>query len=185
MKAGGAATNRTGLRFEHRMRDDDNLIRLGFRPFKGGLAKTSGDTQYMYLKKDAFCKFCATELGVVPPVKKRKPDGVYIRIKGNTVEIKILEMKNQTVSGSVDLKLYAGTGIRHEYRHWLKTSKYDVTVDYAFCICNYLKEECYDKIPTMASYLEGENIPVMFGECDTYFETLHEWAFGNENFIDA
>jgi len=182
---GPTKTTYHGEMFERQMSNEKNLQRLGFLPHKGGLAKTVGATQYLYLKKGPFYKFCLSELGAEPLVRRRKPDEAYLTIKDNQVTVKILEMKNQNVPGSVDLKLYAGGGIRHEYRHWLRKSRNAIAVEYAFCVCNYLKNNCYDKIPAMSEYLKSESIPVFFGEQPGYFDTLNDWAFGDKHFIDA
>jgi hypothetical protein len=68
----------------------------------------------------------------------RNPDEAYLFRNGDTYTLKVIEMKNQNVAGSVDTKLLAGPGFIEEYNESINNDK--IKVEYSFCISEYLKK---------------------------------------------
>ena len=107
----------------------------------------------------------------------RCPDEAYIfEHNDGTVEIKILEKKEQRVEGSVETKLWSGPSLLREYEIVLGEDKFKV--EYGFCVSSFLKNKFVsgDKKYTVLKQILRENkIVVLFGEDADYFERLDEW----------
>jgi hypothetical protein len=111
----------------------------------------------------------------------RCPDEAYI-IKYNNSEkiiIKILEKKEQRVEGSVETKLWSGPSLKREYELMLGDN---FEVNYAFCVNDFLKTKLTStkkKYTTLNTILNENNIKMLFGDDDNYFETLDKWITTN------
>ena len=106
----------------------------------------------------------------------RCPDEAYIieYTSGRKV-IKILEKKEQNVSGSVETKLWAGPSLKREYELVLGQC---FEVSYGFCVSNYLKDKLISnekKYTILNTILTESNILVLFGDDENYFETFDTW----------
>jgi len=106
----------------------------------------------------------------------RCPDEAYIieYTNGKKV-IKILEKKEQNVEGSVETKLWSGPSLKREYELALGN---DFTVFYGFCVSEFLKQKLIsnDKKYTILNTIFNENnITVLFGDDENYFETFDMW----------
>jgi len=109
----------------------------------------------------------------------RCPDEAYIieYISGRKV-IKILEKKEQNVEGSVETKLWSGPTLKREYELNLG---HKFKVHYAFCVSEFLKkkitstEKKYEDLNTTLCI--ENNIPILFGDDENYFETLDNWIY--------
>ena len=106
----------------------------------------------------------------------RWPDEAYI-IEYNTGKkiIKILEKKEQNVCGSVETKLWSGPSLKREYELVLGN---DFEVHYGFCVSDFLKKKITSnekKYTILNTILNENNIVVLFGDDDNYFETLDNW----------
>jgi predicted small secreted protein len=107
----------------------------------------------------------------------RCPDEAYIIEYTNGVKvIKILEKKEQNVEGSVETKLWSGPSLKREYELVLGNG---FTVVYGFCVSKFLKDKIIvsDKKFTILNTIFNENnIEVLFGDDENYFETLDKWV---------
>jgi hypothetical protein len=103
----------------------------------------------------------------------RCPDEAYI-IEYNNGEkiIKILEKKEQNVSGSVETKLWACPSLKREYELVLGN---EFVVDYCLCVNLYLQNLLLSnnkKYVILNKILYENKINILFGDADNYFETL-------------
>ena len=106
----------------------------------------------------------------------RCPDEAYIieYASGRKV-IKILEKKEQNVEGSVETKLWSGPSLKREYELILGP---EFEVFYGFCVSEFLKQKLISnekKYTTLNSIFNENNIAVLFGDDENYFETLDRW----------
>jgi hypothetical protein len=105
----------------------------------------------------------------------RCPDEAYIiEYKTKTV-IKILEKKEQHVEGSVETKLWSGPSLKREYEIVLGN---DFEVHYGFCVNEFLKNKLISndkKYKTLNTIFNENNITVLFGDDENYFDTLDIW----------
>lgn len=108
----------------------------------------------------------------------RNPDESFLVIsRDGHKTLKILEKRNQATSGTIDTKLCLGPYFREEYQELLGP---DITVEYAFCICDFLKVEylsSFKKWETLRLINERHGIKVFFGESPDYLQQLEEWIF--------
>jgi hypothetical protein len=106
----------------------------------------------------------------------RCPDEAYIIEYNNGKNvIKILEKKEQNVEGSVETKLWSGPSLKREYELILG-SKF--TVFYGFCVSEFLKKKLVSnekKYITLNTIFNENNIVVLFGDDENYFETFDNW----------
>ena len=106
----------------------------------------------------------------------RCPDEAYIieYTNGKKV-IKILEKKEQNVEGSVETKLWSGPSLKREYELVLGP---EFSVFYGFCVSEFLKKKLISnekKYSILNSIFNENNIVVLFGDDENYFETLINW----------
>ena len=106
----------------------------------------------------------------------RCPDEAYIieYTSGRKV-IKILEKKEQNVEGSVETKLWSGPSLKREYELALGN---DFTVFYGFCVSEFLKQKLISnekKYNILNTIFNENNITVLFGDDENYFETFDTW----------
>ena len=94
--------------------------------------------------------------------------------KGKKV-IKILEKKEQNVSGSVETKLWSGPSLKREYEIVLGD---EFEVHYGFSVSNFLKDKLTSnekKYVILNKIFNENNILVLFGDDKDYFEKLDNW----------
>jgi hypothetical protein len=106
----------------------------------------------------------------------RCPDEAYIieYTSGRKV-IKILEKKEQNVEGSVETKLWSGPSLKREYELVLGA---EFEVFYGFCVSGFLKNKLVSnekKYTTLNVIFNENNIAVLFGDDENYFETFDTW----------
>ena len=189
--AGGENTNKNGLSFEDKTNNEKRLEKQGFiRKTIQGSKKNAKNHFYLikeitstkriiYLTKGGLKKYFNIEYNEEEIY--REPDEAYLIINGDEIILKVLEKKNQNGPGSVEEKLMAGDGNRKQIQYSINNPK--VKVAYAFCICEWLKENAYlgDK-PKNKIYrriLQEWDIPVLFGDDKNYFEELDKWVYGD------
>lgn len=108
----------------------------------------------------------------------RNPDEAFIITSTTTTGatiIKILEKKEQHVEGSVELKLWSAPSLKREYEIVLGQ---EFRVHYAFCVNDFLKKKYTSEEPkyvTLRQILCENDIQVLFGDDDDYFEQVHNW----------
>jgi hypothetical protein len=183
--AGGANTNYYGKQFEENTNNQQRLLEMGYE--KKYFTQTSKNTQdnYDYLSKtfedktvvnvsqEGLKKYCKNKYNIEII---RKPDEAYIIEYTNGVKvIKILEKKEQNVEGSVETKLWAGLALKREYELVLGT---EFKVVYGFCVNKFLQNKFVSgdkKYMILNQILQENNIAVLFGEDENYFQTLDDW----------
>lgn len=106
----------------------------------------------------------------------RCPDEAYIIEYNNGKKvIKILEKKEQNVEGSVETKLWSGPSLKKEYEIMLGEN---FEVHYGFCVSEFLKKKLTSnekKYTILNSILNENNITVLYGDDENYFEKLYIW----------
>jgi len=184
--AGGAKTNYFGKIFETKTNNFKRLIEIG------------------YIKNDFMKKYSYLEKKILSPEENKKsvvfvlqsglkkymkykynielfrwPDEAYIIEHEHTLNgkkiVKILEKKEQNVEGSVETKLWSGPSLKREYELILGDG---FEVHYGFCVSAFLKKKLESNIPKyliLNQILRENNIEVLFGDDDNYFEKLDDW----------
>ena len=183
--AGGANTNYYGKQFEENTNNQQRLLEMGYE--KKYFTQTSKNTQdnYDYLSKtfedktvvnvsqEGLKKYCKNKYNIEII---RKPDEAYIIEYTNGVKvIKILEKNEQNVEGSVETKLWAGLALKREYELVLGT---EFKVVYGFCVNKFLQNKFVSgdkKYMILNQILQENDIAVLFGEDENYFQTLDDW----------
>lgn len=177
--AGGSNTNVSGLAFEKHTDNMQRLLDKGFvktnmNSSKNGfyLSKVVDDKELIYVTKSGFKLYAKQFLGVSP---FREPDECYIVKHKDFIELKIVEKKNQNTEGSVELKLYSGIGLLQEYN---KVFSNNFQVSYAFCLSQFFKNKFNSdsiKYQVMQEVLRDNEIEILYGNDENYFELLDEW----------
>ena len=181
--AGGANTNYYGKKFEEKTNNQQRLLEIGYikesftqKPKKAYdyyLSKTFDDKTIVFVLQNGLKMYMKTKYNID---MFRCPDEAYIieYTSGRKV-IKILEKKEQNVEGSVETKLWSGPSLKREYELALGN---DFTVFYGFCVSEFLKQKLIsnDKKYTILNTIFNENnITVLFGDDENYFETFDMW----------
>ncbi len=109
----------------------------------------------------------------------RNPDEAYIIKKGDTIIVKILEKKEQSVEGSVETKLWAGPSLKREYELILhKHFGEKVKVEYAYTLSKFLQDKMEnktEKFNILKTILEEANIKILYGNNADYLTQLNDW----------
>jgi hypothetical protein len=181
--AGGANTNYYGKMFEEKTNNQQRLLEMGYT--KNSFTKNSKKAYDYYLSKTVEDKTIVFVLqnGLKMYMKNkynielfRCPDEAYIieYTSGRKV-IKILEKKEQNVSGSVEPKLWSGPSLKREYELVLGV---EFEVFYGFCVSEFLKNKIISnekKYTILNTIFNENNIAVLFGDDENYFETFDTW----------
>ena len=181
--AGGANTNFYGKKFEDKTNNQERLLEIGYN--KNSYAKKQKKANDYYLSKTFEDKTVVFVLqnGLKTYMKYkynidmfRCPDEAYIieYTSGRKV-IKILEKKEQNVEGSVETKLWSGPSLKREYELVLD-GKFEVY--YGFCVSEFLKKKLTSndkKYTILNTIFQENNIEVLFGDDENYFETIDTW----------
>ena len=181
--AGGANTNYYGKKFEEKTNNLQRLLEMGYikysftkKPKKAYdyyLSKTFEDKTIVFVLQNGLKMYMKHKYNID---LFRCPDEAYIieYISGRKV-IKILEKKEQNVEGSVETKLWSGPSLKREYEIILGR---EFEVFYGFCISDFLKNKLTstEKKYIILNTIFGENnIDVLFGDDENYFETFDIW----------
>ena len=179
--AGGANTTINGTSFEVKTDNEQRLKDKGFvqKLFKSGkgyyLEKDEESRVIHFVKQRALNKYMKE---FYEKKVYRNPDEAYIFTDKNTerIDVKILEKKTQNKNGSVDDKLCLGHHFKFiEYPYYLGEN---FTVDYAFAISDFLKNKYISDRPKwklIRNTNDKNNIPVFFGDEESYFTKLDTW----------
>jgi hypothetical protein len=180
--AGGSNTNYYGKRFEEKTNNQKRLLDSGYHkhffPIKQNkynyyLSKTFDNKIIVFLLQNA--------LKIYIKIKYNKelcrcPDEAYIiEYKTGKKILIILEKKEQRVEGSVETKLWSGPSLKREYELILNN---EFEVHYVFCVNEFLKQKFISneiKYITLNTILSENNISVLFGDDENYFETFDKW----------
>ena len=179
--AGGANTNLYGKKFEEKTDNQPRLLEVGYTKHK--LNKTKTYDYYLSKIDEEKSIVFVLQNGLKMYMKNkynidlfRCPDEAYIieYTNGRKV-IKILEKKEQNVEGSVETKLWSGPSLKREYELALGN---EFTVFYGFCVSNFLKQKLISnekKYTILNTIFNENNIAVLFGDDENYFETFDTW----------
>lgn len=185
--AGGANTNYYGKKFEEKTNNYIRLLERGYiensfttnqkkvyervkRPQDYFLSKEFDDKTIIFVLQNGLKKYLKNKYSIEI---FRCPDEAYI-IEYNTGKkiIKIIEKKEQNVSGSVETKLWASPSLKREYELVLGN---EFEVEYCLCVNFYLQNLLLsnnNKYVILNKILVENKINILFGDDDNYFETL-------------
>lgn len=181
--AGGANTNYFGKKFEEKTNNQIRLINDGYtkhsfkkkpkKAYNYYLSKSFEDKTIVFVLQSGLKMYMKNKYNIE---LFRCPDEAYIIEYNNGKKvIKILEKKEQNVEGSVETKLWSGPSLKREYELVLGD---DFEVHYGFCVSEFLKKKLisHEKKYTILNTIFSENnISVLFGDDENYFETFDIW----------
>jgi len=181
--AGGANTNYYGKKFEDKTNNQQRLLENGYtknsftkKPKKAYdyyLSKTFDDKTIVFVLQHGLKKYMKKKYNID---MFRCPDEAYIiEYNSGRKVVKILEKKEQNGPGSVDTKLWAGPSLKREYELVLGPN---FEVFYGFCVSEFLKNKLVSNEPKytiLNTILAENNIAVLFGDDESYFETFDSW----------
>jgi hypothetical protein len=182
--AGGANTNYYGKKFEEKTNNQQKLLEMGYtkhsftknpkKAYDYYLSKTTEDKTIVFVLQNGLKLYMKNKYNID---MFRCPDEAYIieYTTGKKV-IKIIEKKEQNVNGSVETKLWSGPSLKREYELVLGA---EFTVFYGFCVSEFLKNKLISneqKYTILNTILNENNIAVLFGDDENYFETLDTWV---------
>jgi hypothetical protein len=128
--AGGKRTNKNGKAFEKLVDSEAFLTANGFMKKKYYFQKD----RILYFKQGALKKYMKETQNIS---MFRHPDEAFIDTQ--TKDMFIIEMKEQSVQGSVETKLWSAPALKREYE-LIMNGEYHI--NYIFCLNSYL----YDKL---------------------------------------
>ena len=181
--AGGANTNYYGKKFEEKTNNEQRLLEIGYikysftqKPKKAYdyyLSKTFETKTIVFVLQNGLKMYMKNKYNID---MFRCPDEAYIieYTSGRKV-IKILEKNEQNVEGSVETKLWSGPSLKREYQLVLGP---EFEVFYGFCVSEFLKQKLISdekKYTTLNTIFNENNIVVLFGDDENYFETFDNW----------
>jgi hypothetical protein len=138
--AGGANTNKSGKEFERKTDIVKCLEILGFVKNKIGNGKLDytyekdiDEIKVIFVQQSGFKTYCKKNFNIG---FNRNPDEAFIIKKSDKDYLmKVIEKKNQTVSGTVDSKVYNGVYFKYEYSEYLKKNEnINFTFEYSYCL---------------------------------------------------
>jgi hypothetical protein len=180
--AGGANTNFYGKKFEDKTNNQNRLLEMGYSKNSYTKSKKTNDFYLVKTFEDKTIVF-VLQNGLKTYMKYkynidmfRCPDEAYIieYTSGKKV-IKIIEKKEQNVEGSVETKLWAGPSLKREYELVLDN---EFEVHYGFSVNNFLKKKLTSndkKYTILNTIFQENNIVVLFGDDENYFQTIDLW----------
>jgi hypothetical protein len=181
--AGGANTNYHGKKFEEKTNNQQRLLEMGYtknsftkknkEAYDYYLSKTFEDKTIVFILQNGLKRYMKNKYNID---LFRCPDEAYIieYTSGRKV-LKILEKKEQNKEGSVETKLWSGPSLKREYELILGA---EFEVFYGFCVSEFLKNKLISngkKYSILNTILNENNIDVLFGDDENYFETLDIW----------
>jgi hypothetical protein len=192
--AGGENTTKNGINFELQTSIENTLLKYKFK--KCVINKTNKKNKYnyyfelnnknkkiIYLTQNAFKLYFKKEFDINI---YKNPDEAFLIFTNNECNIKILEKKNQNVSGSVEDKLKTGRFNRREYEKIFeketenKNILYKFNIFYAFCISKFLENKFESneiKYNTIKEIMKEDNINLFYGEHSLYFDNILKWIY--------
>ena len=181
--AGGANTTYYGKKFEKKTNNQQRLLEMGYikksftkkpkKIYDYYLSKTFNDKTIVFVLQNGLKIYMKNKYNID---LFRCPDDAYIieYTSGRKV-IKILEKKEQRVEGSVETKLWSGPSLKREYELVLGA---EFEVFYGFCVSDFLKNKLISnekKYIILNTIFNENNIVVLFGDDENYFETFDIW----------
>ena len=181
--AGGANTNYYGKKFEEKTNNEQRLLEAGYiktcitykpkKTYDYVLSKTFETKTIVFVLQNGLKMYMKNKYNID---LFRCPDEAYIIEYNNGRKvIKILEKKEQHKEGSVETKLWSGPSLKREYELVLGS---EFSVFYGFCVSEFLKNKLVSnnkKYTTLNAIFNENNIVVLFGDDENYFETFDAW----------
>jgi hypothetical protein len=179
--AGGANTNYFGKQFEEKINNQIRLLNDGYtkhsftkkQKYNYYLSKTFEDKTIIFVLQNGLKFYMKNKYNIE---LFRYPDEAYIIEYNNGKKlIKIVEKKEQNVSGSVETKLWASPSLKREYELVLGN---EFEVNYCLCINRYLQNLLVSnnkKYLILNEILSENKIDILFGDDDNYFESFDSW----------
>jgi hypothetical protein len=172
-----------GKKFEEKTNNQQRLLELGYtknsftknpkKAYDYYLSKTFEDKTIVFVLQNGLKFYMKNKYNIH---LFRCPDEAYIIEYNNGRKvIKILEKKEQKVEGSVETKLWSGPSLKREYELVLGS---DFEVFYGFCVSEFLKNKLVSnekKYTVLNTIFNENNIAVLFGDDENYFETFDAW----------
>lgn len=184
--AGGANTNYYGKKFEEKTNNQERLLEMGYtknsftkkskkatKAYDYYLSKTFEDKTIVFVLQNGLKMYMKNKYNID---LFRCPDEAYIiEYPSSRKVIKILEKKEQNVEGSVETKLWSGPSLKREYELVLGA---EFEIFYGFCVSEFLKNKLISrekKYTILNTIFNENNITVLFGDDENYFETFDAW----------
>lgn len=167
--AGGKKTTINGSHFEYKTDNEKHLV--NFLKIKIKKRYYLESESCKFFKQSVFKDFIRINYSID---FWRNPDEAYIL---NDKLLLIIEKKNQNTDGTVEDKLWAGVAFKREYEMVFGNI---FNIKYIFCVNSFLKEKINsvkEKYITLNRILEENNITVLFGDDEDYFDKLRELIF--------
>ena len=178
--AGGANTNYYGKKFEEKTNNQQRLLELGYtknnfteKPKDNYLSKTFEDKTIVFVSQHKLKMYMKNKYNI--ELFRYPVEAYIIEYTNGRKVIIILEKKEQNVEGSVETKLWSGPSLKREYELVLGD---EFEVFYGFCVSGFLKNKLISnekKYTTLNTILSENNIAVLFGDDENYFETFDTW----------
>jgi len=167
--AGGANTNKSGLKYEDSTDiSTEYITNINSKVFKE-IQFNSSNKKFISGKKSALFKYMKKNkkmnLDILPAHGCKKPDQWFINEEDE--RLFIIETKFQKKSGSVCEKIQ--TPHFKVWQYGRQFPSYDIV--YIYCLSDWFKENCKAEL----EYLEHEHIPVFWGSDDGYKSKLVEF----------
>lgn len=177
---GGSNTNYHGKKFEERTNNEPRLLEKGYvkysfskKKYDYYLSETFEDKSIIFVLQSGLKIYMKNKYNID---LFRCPDEAYIIEYNNGRKIiKILEKKEQNMDGSVETKLWSGPSLKREYQLLLEPN---FEVCYGFCVSDFLQKKINSnekKYNILNKIFAENNISVLFGDNDDYFETFDKW----------
>jgi hypothetical protein len=184
--AGGANTNYYGKKFEEKTNNQTRLLNDGYNKnsftkkpkkiYDYYLSKTFEDKTIIFVLHNGFKNYMKNKYNIDV---FRCPDEAYIiEYKIGKKVIKIIEKKEQNVSGSVETKLWASPSLKREYELVLGNG---FEVHYCLCVSEFLQKLLVSnskKYLVLKDILSETKIDILFGDQPDYFTLLDNWIIG-------
>jgi hypothetical protein len=181
--AGGANTNYYGKKFEEKTNNQQRLLEMRYtknsftkKPKKAYdyyLSKTFEDKTIVFVLQNGLKMYMKNKYNI--DLFRCPDEGYIIEYTNGRKVIKILEKKEQNVEGSVETKLWSGPSLKREYELVLGA---EFEVFYGFCVSDFLKNKLISnekKYTILNTIFNENNIAVLFGDDENYFETFDTW----------
>ena len=166
--AGGANTNKNGLKFEE-VADLKDRYESIIRRKIGSEVKFKGHlSTFIEVSKSALHKYMEKigekNMILKPAAGCKKPDEAYIDLEKKNIFI--IEKKFQQTSGSADEKLQTGYFKQLHYKELFP----NFNIYYMYCLSDWFKRE-----DSALKYLKDGGIPVFWGNSETCKEKIIEF----------
>jgi hypothetical protein len=186
--AGGAITNKNGLCFEEKTSIEKILTEKGYskiimndknkKCYYYKYNDIENNQDIIYFTKNGFKMYFREKFNICT---YKEPDEGFLIIKNNNYHLKILEKKNQNVSGSVEEKLKTGNFTRKEYELMINNQDNQdnkFKVSFAFCVSKFLQDKFESKnikYENIKKIMKEEKTELFYGDSDDYHDKLYKW----------